>query len=80
FSTADAQILISHCAQWLKPAGKLLVEVHTFDDVKRQCMAQPGWQRCPHGLFIAEPHLLLTEYAWDEESQSSSTQFWAIAE
>lgn len=64
FSAADAQSLISHCAQWLKPDGKLLVEVHTFDEVKRQGMAQPGWQRCPHGLFLAMPHLLLTENAW----------------
>ncbi|CEV16266.1 SAM-dependent methyltransferase [Salmonella enterica subsp. enterica serovar Typhi] len=80
FSAADAQSLISHCAQWLKPDGKLLVEVHTFDEVKRQGMAQPGWQRCPHGLFLAVPHLLLTENAWDEEAQTSSTQFWAIAE
>ncbi len=36
FSAADAQSLISHCAQWLKPDGKLLVEVHTFDEVKRR--------------------------------------------
>lgn len=36
FSAADAQSLISHCAQWLQPDGKLLVEVHTFDEVKRQ--------------------------------------------
>lgn len=43
-------------------------------------MAQPCWQRCPHGLFLAEPHLLLTENARDEEAQTSSTQFWAIAE
>lgn len=69
FSAADAQSLISHCAQWLKPDGKLLVEVHTFDEVKRQGMAQPGWQRCPHGLFLAVPHLLLTENAWDEEAK-----------
>lgn len=80
FSATDAQSLISHCAQWLKPGGKLLVEVHTFDEVKRQGMAQASWQRCPHGLFLAEPHLLLTENAWDEEAQTSSTQFWAIAE
>ncbi len=41
FSAADAQSLISHCAQWLKPDGKLLVEVHTFDEVKcREGMAQ----------------------------------------
>jgi hypothetical protein len=25
------------------PGGKLLVEVHTFDEVKRQGMASPAW-------------------------------------
>ncbi|CHD02296.1 SAM-dependent methyltransferase [Salmonella enterica subsp. enterica serovar Typhi] len=43
-------------------------------------MAPASWQRCPHGLFLAASHLLLTENAWDEETQTSSTQFWAIDE
>ncbi|EIK0449534.1 class I SAM-dependent methyltransferase [Salmonella enterica] len=80
FSAADAQALISRCARWLAPGGRLLAEVHTFDEVKRQGMAPASWQRCPDGLFLAAPHLLLTENAWDEETQTSSTQFWAIDE
>lgn len=80
FSAADAQALISRCARWLVPDGKLLAEVHTFEEVKRQGMAPASWQRCPHGLFLAAPHLLLTEHAWNEEVQTSSTQFWAIDE
>ncbi|EAO8404026.1 methyltransferase domain-containing protein [Salmonella enterica] len=80
FSATDAQTLISRCARWLVPGGRLLVEVHTFDEVKRQGMAPASWQRCPHGLFLAASHLLLTENAWDEETQTSSTQFWAIDE
>lgn len=80
FSAADAQALFSRCARWLVPGGRLLAEVHTFDEIKRQGMAPASWQRCPHGLFLAVPHLLLTENAWDEEAQTSSTQFWAIDE
>ncbi len=80
FSAADARAIIERCAQWLAPGGKLLLEVHTFAEVKRQGMAQASWQRCPHGLFLATPHLLLTENGWDEESQTSATQFWAIEE
>lgn len=80
FSAADARKLIANCARWLVPGGKLLVEVHTFAEVKRQGMASPDWQRCPEGLFISSPHLLLTEYDWDEETQTSSTRFWAIDE
>ncbi|ECC9295484.1 SAM-dependent methyltransferase [Salmonella enterica subsp. salamae] len=78
FSTADARSLVSRCALWLQPGGRLLAEVHTFDEVKRQGMAEASWQRCPDGLFLDVPHLLLTEHDWDEEAQISSTQFWAI--
>lgn len=78
FSAADARSLVSRCALWLEPDGRLLTEVHTFDEVKRQGMAEPSWQRCPDGLFLGVPHLLLTEHGWDEEAQTSSTQFWAI--
>lgn len=80
FSATDAQTLIRRCARWLVPGGRLLAEVHTFDEVKRQGTAPASWQRCPHGLFLEVPHLLLTENAWDEEAKTSSTQFWAIDE
>lgn len=43
-------------------------------------MAEPGWQRCPQGLFLDVPHLLLTEHAWDPAAQTSSTLFMAIEE
>lgn len=80
FNAADARTLVKHCAQWLAPGGKLLIEVHTFEEVKRQGMAEPGWQRCPKGLFLASPHLLLTEHCWDDATQTSSTLFWAVEE
>ncbi|ELD59355.1 methyltransferase [Escherichia coli KTE177] len=80
FSAADARSLVSRCALWLESGGRLLTEVHTFDEVKRQGMAEPSWQRCQDGLFLGVPHLLLTEHDWDEEAQTSSTLFWAIEE
>lgn len=80
FSTADAKSLLKDCANWLMPNGKLLVEVHSFDEVKRQGQAEPSWQRQSQGLFLDAPHLLLTEHAWDEALQTSSTLFWVIEE
>lgn len=80
FSAPDARAIITRCEKWMKPGGRLLTEVHTFDEVKRQGMAPANWQRYPQGLFLAVPHLLLTENAWDEENQISSTLFWAIEE
>ena len=78
FSIGDAQRLVARCQAWLKPGGTLLIEVHTFDEVKRQGTAQPSWQRCSQGLFLAEPHLLLSENSWDEKMQTSTTTFWAL--
>ncbi len=80
FSAAEARSLVHRCAQWLVPWGKLLIEVHTYAEVKRQGMADPGWQRCPQGLFLDVPYLLLTEHAWDPAAQTSSTRFMAIEE
>ncbi len=80
FSATEARDLLRRCAQWLAPGGKFLVEVHDFDEIKRQGQAEPSWQRCPQGLFLATPHLLLTENIWDEQAQTSSTLFWAIEE
>lgn len=78
FSAEDAETLLKRCAQWLKPGGRLLIEVHTFEEVKRQGLVEASWQRCPQGLFIAEPHLLLTENRWDEATQTSHTTWWAL--
>lgn len=80
FNAVDARTLINRCAQWLVSGGKLLTEVHTFDEVKRQGMAEPGWQRCQQGVFLDRPHLLLTEHVWEQEAQTSSTLFWTIDE
>ena len=80
FSAADAKSFLKDCANWLMPNGKLLVEVHSFDEVKRQGQAEPSWQRHSQGLFLDAPHLLLTEHAWDEALQTSSTLFWVIEE
>lgn len=80
FSAADTKSLLKDCANWLTPNGKLLVEVHSFDEVKRQGQAKPSGQRHSQGLFLDAPHLLLTEHAWDEALQTSSTLFWVIEE
>lgn len=80
FSATEAKNLLACCRQWLAPGGQLLLEVHTWDEVKRQGQTSPQWQRCPQGLFLPRPHLLLTEHAWDEGARTSSTRFWVIEE
>ncbi len=78
FSAEDAEMLLRRCAQWLKPGGKLLIEAHSYEEVKRQGRAEATWQRCPQGLFLAEPHLLLSENRWDEATQTSLATYWAV--
>ena len=64
FSTADARSFVTAAARcgWSRMAW-LLTEVHTFDEVKRQGMAEASWQRCPDGICFDVPHPLLTNVA-----------------
>lgn len=78
FSAEDTRALLRRCASWLKPGGKLLLEVHSFAEVKRQGEAERSWQPCPEGLFVDRPHVLLTENQWDEAAQTSTTLFWVL--
>ncbi|NDJ57577.1 class I SAM-dependent methyltransferase [Enterobacteriaceae bacterium 4M9] len=80
FSATEVKMLLARCRRWLTPGGQLLLEVHTWDEVRRQGLAAPQWQRCPQGLFLSRPHLLLTEHAWDEAAHTSSTRFWVMEE
>ena len=79
FSAAEARSLVNRCAQWLVPWGKLLIEVHTYAEVKRQEWPSPAGSAVRRAVSDI-PHLLLTEHAWDPAEQTSSTLFMAIEE
>ncbi|MFC0226556.1 class I SAM-dependent methyltransferase [Serratia aquatilis] len=78
FSKAESLAILNNAANWLKPGGQLIIEVHTEDEIKRQGESENHWGAHQQGLFSIRPHLLLTENAWDEQQRVASTAWWVL--
>jgi SAM-dependent methyltransferase len=62
----------------LKPGGKLLLEVHHEQFVRRLGAVNSSWYSAPSGLFSDRPHVVLEEVFWDEELKTATTRFYVI--
>lgn len=80
FCKRDAHALIEKAASALKPGGRLLVEVHTEDEIKHIGSAERTWQPYQTGLFSEAPHVVLIENAWDDQTKTASTAWWVMEE
>jgi hypothetical protein len=77
FTPADAnQILKKVCAA-IRPAGYVLLEVHTFEAVQQMGLQPSSWYSSDSGLFSDRPHLCLQENFWDDD-RSVATQRYII--
>lgn len=59
----------------LNEGGMLVVEVHTFDDVRCRGMCPPQWHATEEGIFSDEPYRCLQTHEWDDAQCSTSTSF-----
>lgn len=78
FTSQDIQQILSQAKAMLRSGGYLLLEVHTFAEVKRQGMSGTNWESVESGLFSTQPHLLLQENNWDEQRRVATTAYWVI--
>ena len=78
FRKSDIEPVIHRIFQALDPQGIFLAETHTFEEVRRQGHAPATWQYADIGVFCTEPHLLLEEYFWDEESHAATTKYTLV--
>lgn len=78
FRREEAEGILRKAADALKPGGHVLVECHTFDEVKRQGEAPPFWQACDGGLFAETPHLWLEEHFWHPECSAATTRYLIV--
>jgi len=77
FKPADTATILTRAYAALKPGGRLLLEPHTFDGVKRDS-DERGWWAVPQGLFSDQPHVGLEESFWDEESQTKTVRYYLV--
>ena len=74
----EATDLVRRVTKALNPWGTLIVEPQTYDQVKTSGLAKPVWTSHPTGLFSPNPHLLLTESFWHEESGNATQRFYVV--
>lgn len=69
FKPADARLILRKAHAALRAGGTLLLEVHTFDVMRRMGHEPATWSSHERGLFSDAPHLYLRESDWDEAAQ-----------
>jgi len=78
FEPEQAKRLLSKAYQSLGRNGLLLLEVHTFDAVKKIGLQNSTWKCVNRGLFSQKPHLLLEQGFWDSETNTATKRFYVI--
>jgi SAM-dependent methyltransferase len=78
FRPSDAQQILTNVRQALASNGRLLLEVHTSEAVRRIGSAQPSWRAVEGGLFSDRPHLRLEEAFWDAERQVATERYYIV--
>lgn len=78
FRPSDAGTILRKAHAALAPGGRLLLEVHTVDAVRRMASGASSWYASPGGLFSERPHLCLMETFWDEAQQAAIERFYIV--
>lgn len=83
FNQFDKDVIkdvLQQAAGALREGGLLLLEVHTFEEVRRQGLFPPQCTRASEGLFSDEPHFCLQTQQWNEKKGVASTQYVVMDE
>ena len=78
FQREEAVALLQRSASALAPGGKLLLEVHSDDAVRKRGESAPKWSVVPSGLFSDAPHLRCDEAFWSENGSVASGRHWIV--
>lgn len=78
FHPDDARLILEKCRQALADDGVLLLEVHSFDAIRRMGQQPPSWRSYESGLFSPDPHLLLQEAFWNHSAEVSINRYFVI--
>lgn len=78
FTPTDARKILQKAFGALKPAGKLLLEIHTLDSVEQMGNQPSMWYSSAGGLFSDKPHLCLMESFWDEQQNVATERYFII--
>jgi hypothetical protein len=78
FRQDEAENILNKSYSSLKDGGSILIEGHTFEEVKRQGSAPSWWQSAASGLFADYPHLRLEEHFWHADRAAATTRYLIV--
>jgi SAM-dependent methyltransferase len=78
FPRPVARELLRKAHAALKPGGRLLLEPHTYEGIRREGAYRSEWWTAAGGLFSAQPHLALQESWWDAEGRTRTDRYFVL--
>lgn len=78
FPPEDLSSILQRAHAALENGGRLLLEAHTEDAVRRIGARPPIWYTAERGLFSDAPHLCLRESFWNEARRTATDRWTAV--
>jgi SAM-dependent methyltransferase len=78
FPRQEALAILKKAFKTLNPGGRLLIEAHTPEQIKRTGKTAASWYKEDSGLFSDKPHIVLMENNWHEAEHTSEAFFYVI--
>lgn len=78
FKPEEALDILTRSRQALRDGGKILLEVHTWESVRRMGDEPPIWRAAERGLFSDRPHIRLDDACWHEAAQVAVHRHFVI--
>ena len=78
FPRQRGEEILSRARAALAPGGCLVLEIQDGEEIEQRGRAAPSWYTAETGLFSDQPHLVLQENFWHEDSRSSTVRFSVI--
>lgn len=78
FNRDEATRIVRKAYDSLEEGGRLLIEVHTMEAVRRLGRRMQMWYAREGGPFSDNPHIVLLEQSWDDGERKATTVYHVI--
>lgn len=78
FTRDDARQLLRRIHDALIPGGRIILELQTYDAVKKAGEGAASWHTENAGLFSPAPHICLEEHIWHADFHTATSRYFII--
>jgi ubiquinone/menaquinone biosynthesis C-methylase UbiE len=78
FKPPDIRKILHKIYAAFKPGGKLVLEPHTYEAIKKIGQTTPSWFSAESGLFSPHPHIVLTERFWNADQNAATIRHYVM--